>query len=160
MSERVTFRANGTAVEADAEPRLSLADLLRERLGLTGTRLGCEQGVCGSCTVLVDGDALRSCLLLAVQVDGAEVTTVEGLRGDPRLAGIPEAFLACRAFQCGFCTPGFQMLVAGLALEGARPGPEELRRRLSANVCRCTGYQRIVDAAGRALAAAREGALG
>lgn len=142
---------NGLPHELDIEPRTSLADLLRDRLGLTGTHLGCEQGVCGACTVLVDDLPLRSCLMLAVQAEGHRVTTVEGLRDHPRLAHVPQAFLRHRAFQCGFCTPGFEMVTAGMVLGDERPRGAHLRERLSSNLCRCTGYQAIVDAVDEAL---------
>jgi carbon-monoxide dehydrogenase small subunit len=125
----------------EVEPRTILGDLLRDRLRLTGTHLGCEQGVCGACTVLIDGEAVRSCLVLAVQADGREVTTVEGL--DPALG---EAFLRRGAFQCGFCTPGFLVTAEGLRRAGRRPGRAELEDLLTGNICRCTGYGPIVEA--------------
>jgi aerobic carbon-monoxide dehydrogenase small subunit len=143
---RLTLAVNGGAWAGEVEPRLTLADLLRERLRLTGTHLGCEQGVCGACTVLVDGEAVRSCLMLAVQADGRQVTTVEGLSEADGLSRLQRAFLAHRAFQCGFCTPGFLMSAEALRRTGRRFGREELRELLSGNLCRCTGYGPIVAA--------------
>ncbi|HXG49997.1 MAG TPA: (2Fe-2S)-binding protein [candidate division Zixibacteria bacterium] len=151
--------ANGRRYREAVEPRLSLADFLRDRLGLTGTHLGCEQGVCGSCTVLLDGKTVRSCLVLAVQADGRSVTTVEGLAGGPEDPGglhpVQRAFLEAAAFQCGYCTPGFLLTVDELLRENPAPSEEEIRERLSGNLCRCTGYQHIVDAALRAAARPR-----
>ena len=141
---RVTV--NGTACERMVEPRLLLSDFLRVDLGLTGTHVGCEHGVCGACTVLVDGDSVRSCLLFAVQADGCEVQTVESLGTVERLHPLQEAFREHHALQCGFCTPG--MLMTGLDLLAKRPlaSDEEIREGLSGNLCRCTGYQHIVAA--------------
>jgi aerobic carbon-monoxide dehydrogenase small subunit len=139
---------NGRPFEADVEPRRLLADLLREDAHLYGTHLGCEHGVCGACTVLVDGEPVRSCLMLAVQADGAEVTTVEALSdGDGGLHPLQEAFRDHHALQCGFCTPGF--LLSALHLLRERPDiddEDEIRAALSGNLCRCTGYTNIVDA--------------
>ena len=145
----ITVAVNGEAHTATVEPRLLLADLLREVLGLRGTHLGCEHGVCGACTVLLDGEPVRSCLLLAVQADGRELTTVEGLAGDEGLHPLQEAFREHHALQCGFCTPGF--LLTALYLMDGDPAIDErdekdLREALSGNLCRCTGYQNIVDA--------------
>ena len=145
---RVRLTVNGVEREADAEPRLLLSDFLRHRLGLTGTHVGCEHGVCGACTVLVDGEAQRSCLILAVQVDGAAVTTVEGLAAaDGALHPVQQAFHECHGLQCGFCTPGF--LVSLVALFRDRPDAteEELLDVLSGQLCRCTGYRNILAAA-------------
>ena len=142
---RVGFDVNGRSWEGDVEGRTTLADLLRDRLGLTGTHLGCEQGVCGACTVLLDGRAVRSCLLLAVQVDGSSLTTVEGL-GQQGLTELQRQFVERGAFQCGFCTPGFLMAADELLRSGRRYAKDELRDLLSANICRCTGYAPIVDA--------------
>ena len=149
---RVTV--NGTIHERMVEPRQLLSDFLRIELGLTGTHVGCEHGVCGACTVLVDGDSVRSCLLFAVQADGCAVRTVEGLGTVERLHPLQEAFREHHALQCGFCTPG--MLMTGLDLLAKRPlaSDEEIREGLSGNLCRCTGYQHIV-AAVRAAAKAR-----
>jgi len=132
------------------EPRVSLADFLRDHLGLTGTHLGCEQGICGSCTVLLNGETVRSCLLLAVQANGATIVTIEGLaakagRGDS-LHPIQQGFLEKLGFQCGFCTPGFLMTIYEFLAEHSSPSEDEIRQRLSGNLCRCTGYQNIVAA--------------
>ncbi len=148
MSEPVSIRlrVNGQPREGRAEPRKLLVDFLREDLGLTGTHVGCEHGVCGACTVLIDGEAARSCLMLAVQADGAALTTVEGLMTDGTLHPLQEAFHEHHGLQCGFCTPG--MLITALDLLRVHPQPTEveIRRGLSAVLCRCTGYQGIVDA--------------
>ena len=149
---RVRLTVNGEAVEREVEARRSLADLLREDLGLTGTHVGCEHGVCGACTVLVDGRSARSCLLLAVQMDDARVTTIEGLTPADGLSPLQEAFRACHAMQCGFCTPG--MIVASTELLAATPSPDEaaIREALAGNLCMCTGYVNIVRAVVRAAA--------
>jgi carbon-monoxide dehydrogenase small subunit len=149
----VTLTVNGKLREALAEPRKTLADFLREDLELTGTHLGCEHGVCGACTVLVDGLAVRSCLLLAVQASGAEVTTIEGLERDGEMHPLQEAFRDSHSFQCGFCTPGFVMTALALLQEGRELTEAELREELSGNLCRCTGYQSIIE--GVALAGRR-----
>jgi aerobic-type carbon monoxide dehydrogenase small subunit (CoxS/CutS family) len=144
---RVRVRVNGAEREGFVEPRRLLADFLREDLGLTGTHIGCEHGVCGACTVLVDGEAARSCLMLAVQADGAEVRTIEGLASpEGELHPLQHAFWEHQALQCGFCTPG--MLMASLDLLQSNPTPSEaeIRTGLAAVVCRCTGYQGVVDA--------------
>ena len=141
----VTLRVNGRREVGRAEPRVTLAEFLREELGLTGTHVGCEQGVCGACTVVVDGAAVRSCLLFAVQAEGCDVETVEGL-GQDGLHPLQQAFWDAQAVQCGFCTPGF-LMTARMALEERSDwGREDLRERLGGNLCRCTGYQTIVDA--------------
>ena len=141
----VTLRVNGRREVGRAEPRVTLAEFLREELGLTGTHVGCEQGVCGACTVVVDGAAVRSCLLFAVQAEGCDVETVEGL-GEDGLHPLQQAFWDAQAVQCGFCTPGF-LMTARVALEERSDwGREDLRERLAGNLCRCTGYQTIVDA--------------
>jgi carbon-monoxide dehydrogenase small subunit len=127
------------------EPRKTLADALREELGLTGTHLGCEHGVCGACTVLVNGEAIRSCLMLAVQVRGAEILTIEGLEQDGQLHPVQQAFRDSHAFQCGFCTPGFVMSTVALLQETSAPSEAEIREALSGNICRCTGYQSIIS---------------
>ena len=147
MSETVRLTVNGEAREAAVDARVTLADLLREHLGLTGTHLGCEHGVCGACTVLVDGLAVRSCLMLAVQAANREVTTIEGLAVDGELSPLQQAFWESHSFQCGFCTPGFLMTTAALLAENPDPTEEEVRDTLSGNICRCTGYQSIVDGA-------------
>jgi len=152
----LTFTVNGEEHRLEVEPRRLLADVLRDDLGLTGTHLGCEQGACGACTVLLDGGAVRSCLIFAVQAEGAEVTTVEGLARGGVLHPLQAAFRDHHAVQCGFCTPG--MLLAALDLLARSPAPTaaEVREELSGNLCRCTGYGRIVDAV--LDAAARTGA--
>jgi carbon-monoxide dehydrogenase small subunit len=137
---------NGTVRSADVEPRRTLADFLREDCRLTGTHLGCEHGVCGACTVLVDGLAVRSCLVFAVQVDGAEVTTVEGLSEDGELTPVQAAFRDCHGLQCGFCTPGFVVSVTAFLRDHPDPDDEAIREALSGNLCRCTGYQGIINA--------------
>ncbi|GAB3003241.1 (2Fe-2S)-binding protein [Amycolatopsis acidiphila] len=143
----VEFTVNGTRHEADVEPRRTLADALRDDLGLTGTHLGCEHGVCGACTVLVDGEPVRACLMLAVQADGSSITTVEGLAGDDgTLHPLQEAFSAHHGLQCGFCTPGMLMSALDLLHRETRPCRERIREELSGNICRCTGYVGIVDA--------------
>ena len=127
--------------------RLTLADFLRERCHLTGTHLGCEHGVCGACTVLLDGDAVRACLVFAVQADGREVTTVEGLGGpDGSLSPLQEAFRDCHGLQCGFCTPGFVVTATALLRDNPSPTDDQIRDGLSGNLCRCTGYQGIIRA--------------
>jgi carbon-monoxide dehydrogenase small subunit len=146
---RITLSVNGTERSGMAEPRMTLADFLRDVLGLTGTHLGCEHGVCGACTVLLDGRSVRSCLLFAVQAEGHELTTVEGLASaDGTLSPVQEAFSEHHALQCGFCTPGFLIAVTEYLAEGAPDIEDEdaLRARLSGNLCRCTGYQHIVEA--------------
>ena len=151
VAVRVTV--NGQVREATVEPRLTLADFLRERCALTGTHLGCEHGACGACTVLVDGASVRSCLMFAVQADGLEVTTVEGLGGaEGALSPVQEAMRECHGLQCGFCTPGFVMTITALLEENPHPDEQEIREALSGNLCRCTGYQGIL-AAVRSLAA-------
>ncbi len=141
----IRFIVNGVERSGSAEPRMTLADFLREELGLTGTHLGCEHGVCGACTILVDGKTVRSCLMLAVQADGLEIETVEGLESaDGTLHPVQEAFSKNHALQCGFCTPGFLMSVVEFLEEGATTDEEVIRERLSGNLCRCTGYHNIV----------------
>ena len=143
----VQLHVNGGQVIGSVEPRLTLADFLRDRCRLTGTHLGCEHGVCGACTVLLDGAAVRSCLVFAVQADGAEVTTIEGLGGpDGGLSTVQAAFRDCHGLQCGFCTPGFVVSVTAFLRDNADPTDEEIRQALSGNLCRCTGYQGIMKA--------------
>jgi carbon-monoxide dehydrogenase small subunit len=149
----VELTVNGQLRSATVETRRSLADLLRYDLGLTGTHLGCEHGVCGACTVLVNGEAVRSCLMLAVQARQCRVTTVEGLGSLEALHPLQQAMWDSHSFQCGFCTPGFLMAAVALLAESPAPTDAEIRAGLSGNLCRCTGYQSIVD--GVALAAAR-----
>jgi carbon-monoxide dehydrogenase small subunit len=135
---------NGQTREATVEPRKTLADMLREDLGLTGTHLGCEHGVCGACTVLVNGEAIRSCLMFAVQVRGAEIVTIEGLAQNGEMHPVQQAFRESHSFQCGFCTPGFVMSTVAFLAETNAPSEDEIREALSGNICRCTGYQSIV----------------
>ncbi|MFI7667741.1 (2Fe-2S)-binding protein [Nocardia sp. NPDC049526] len=143
----IEVRVNGRVRRHRVAPRLTLADYLREICGLTGTHLGCEHGVCGACTVLLDGQAVRGCLVLAVQADGAQVTTVEGIASpDGRLSPVQAAFRDCHGLQCGFCTPGFITSVTAFLQESPDPSDDEIREALSGNVCRCTGYQGIVKA--------------
>ena len=145
---------NGRTRAATVEPRQTLADFLREDCQLTGTHLGCEHGVCGACTVLLDGEAVRSCLLFAVQADGAEVTTIDGLGGpDGALSSVQEAFREEHGLQCGFCTPGFVVSVTALLAENPQPSEPQIRDALSGNLCRCTGYQGIIRAVQRAAGA-------
>jgi len=147
----IEITVNDKRYEGLVEPRISLADFLRDELGLTGTHLGCEQGICGSCTVLFNGETVRSCLLLAVQAHGAAILTVEGLAakapGGESLHPIQQGFLETLGFQCGFCTPGFLMTLYEFLNENPSPSEDEIRERLSGNLCRCTGYQNIVAAA-------------
>ena len=142
----ISLRVNGERIEAQVLPRLNLADFLREHLQLTGTHVGCEHGVCGACTVRVGGEIVRSCLMLAVQVDGAEVETIEGLSDSGEIADLQAAFRDRNALQCGFCTPGMLMAAQDLLLHNQAPARDEIREHLSGNYCRCTGYQAIVDA--------------
>ena len=148
MSEslQITVTVNGQEYQRTVEPRLTLADFLREDLGLTGTHLGCEHGICGACTVLLDGDAVRSCLMLAVQADGAELTTVEGLSPAGNLTPLQKAFHDNGALQCGFCTPGFLMTATAFLREISEPTEAQVRDAISGNICRCTGYVAIVQA--------------
>ena len=152
---QVSFSVNGRRERIDVEPRRTLADALRDDLGLTGTHLGCEQGVCGACTVLLDGEPVRSCLMLAVQADGSSLTTVEGLAGDD-LHPLQQAFADCHGLQCGFCTPGFLISALHLLTENPDPSREQIRAGLSGNICRCTGYAGIVDAVRQAAITIRE----
>jgi carbon-monoxide dehydrogenase small subunit len=142
----VIVTVNGTRYERTVEPRLLLSDFLRHELGLTGTHVGCEHGVCGACTVLFDGQPVRSCLMFAVQADGHEILTVEGLGTMDRLHPLQEAFRETHAVQCGFCTPGFLMTLVPFLEENPDPTEAEIREAMSGNLCRCTGYQHIVDA--------------
>ena len=143
---KVAFEVNGKALEVDVEPRLSLADCLRDVLGLTGTHLGCEHGVCGACTVIVDGEAVRSCLTLAVQAAGENIVTVEGLSRDNGLTPLQAAFRKHHALQCGFCTPGMVTTAHALLSEEPDADADRVREVLSGNICRCTGYISIVEA--------------
>lgn len=154
MAERMTvdLTVNGERVSREVPVRLTLADFLRHELELTGTHLGCEHGVCGACTVLVDGRTARACLMLAVQADGVSVQTIEGMAQDGKLTPLQQAFIDHHGLQCGFCTPGVLATLTELLAENPDPSEEEVRIWLSGNICRCTGYQGIVDAA---LAAAK-----
>ena len=155
MSERkIKLKVNGRDFEGTAEPRRSLAEFLREDLGLTGTHIGCEQGVCGACTIVLNGAAVRSCLMFAVQAEGADLQTVEGLAQGERLHPLQEAFRDAHALQCGFCTPGFLMSLSAFLAETPDPSDEQIRDAMSGNLCRCTGYVSIhaaVKAAAKAL---------
>jgi carbon-monoxide dehydrogenase small subunit len=142
----ITMRVNGRVSTGTVEVRLTLADFLRETLGLTGTHIGCEHGVCGACTVLDDGQPVRSCLLLAVQMDGANLTTVEGLADGDRLHPLQQAFWDHHGLQCGFCTPGILLTAKAFLEEHPRPTDAEIREAISGNLCRCTGYHFIVEA--------------
>jgi aerobic-type carbon monoxide dehydrogenase small subunit (CoxS/CutS family) len=137
---------NGRVHEVEIESRRTLADVLRHDLGYTGTHLGCEHGICGACTVLLDGLPVRACLVFGVQADGCEVETVEGLESEGELNTLQEAFSAHHGLQCGFCTPGFLMLATAFLRENADPTEEEIREAMSSNLCRCTGYQGIIEA--------------
>jgi aerobic carbon-monoxide dehydrogenase small subunit len=151
----VTVTVNGAERVATVEPRRTLADFLRQDCGLTGTHLGCEHGVCGACTVLLDGAAVRACLVFAVQADGAEVTTIEGIAGaDGELSPVQSAFRDCHGLQCGFCTPGFVVSATAFLRDHADPTDDEIRVALSGTLCRCTGYQGIVAAVRQAAGAA------
>jgi carbon-monoxide dehydrogenase small subunit len=151
MTHRITVTVNGTPQTRDVEARLLLTDFLRHELGLTGTHVGCEHGVCGACTIRLDGDPARACLIFAVQADGREVRTVEGLAPAPgALSPLQQAFQDAHALQCGYCTPGILMTLSAFLEEHPRPSEEEIRHALSGNLCRCTGYQHIVDAVLRA----------
>jgi carbon-monoxide dehydrogenase small subunit len=142
----ITLTVNGRSISAEVEARMTLADFLREQLGLTGTKLGCEHGVCGSCTVLWDGAAVRSCLVLAAQADGANLTTIEGLATGEAMHPVQQAFWEHHGLQCGFCTPGMVLTAVALLEENPAPSEQEIREALSGNLCRCTGYQNIVRA--------------
>ena len=143
----VEVTVNGHAYAASVEPRLTLADFLREQCRLTGTHLGCEHGVCGACTILLDGEAVRSCLLFAVQADGADITTIEGIGpADGSLGPVQEAFRQAHGLQCGFCTPGFVVSVHAFLQDNQSPSLDEIKEGLSGNLCRCTGYQGIIKA--------------
>ncbi|HET9588153.1 MAG TPA: (2Fe-2S)-binding protein [Anaerolineales bacterium] len=143
----VNVTVNGIPHRRDVEPRLLLSDFLRHELGLTGTHVGCEHGVCGACTILLDGESVRSCLLFAVQADGHEITTVEALaKGSDELHPIQQAFWEAHGLQCGYCTPGILMTLVPFLKQNPDPTEDEIRHALSGNLCRCTGYQHIVDA--------------
>ena len=148
---RITVQVNGAARTGEVESRRTLVDFLRDDCALTGTHVGCEHGVCGACTVIVDGEPIRSCLMFAVQADGSAVTTVEGVApGDGAMHAIQDAFWESHSFQCGFCTPGFVMTTQAFLAENASPTEDEIRAALAGNLCRCTGYQSIVAGVAKA----------
>jgi carbon-monoxide dehydrogenase small subunit len=153
MKHAVTLTVNGRTVQAEVEPRLLLVHLLRDVVGLTGTKIGCDTSQCGSCTVQVDGVAVKSCTCLAVQADGCQVTTIEGVATGAELSPVQEAFWAKHGLQCGFCTPGMVFATRELLRTTPNPTPEEIRHGLEGNLCRCTGYQNIVRAVQAAAAA-------
>jgi len=142
----ISLDVNGERIDTQVLPRLNLADFLREQLQLTGTHIGCEHGVCGACTVRVNGEIVRSCLMLAVQVHGTSVQTIEGLSDSGEVADLQAAFRDRNALQCGYCTPGMLMAAQDLLMQEASPDRERIREHLSGNYCRCTGYQAIIDA--------------
>lgn len=146
QTRAINVLVNGMELEREVPVRMTLADFLRDRLGLTGTHLGCEQGVCGACTLIVNGQAVRSCLMLAVQADSSTVETVESLAEDEKLSELQQAFLDCSGIQCGFCTPGFLMTATAFLREVPKPTREQVTSALSGNICRCTGYLGVVDA--------------
>jgi carbon-monoxide dehydrogenase small subunit len=142
--KKISVKVNGKSYSKNVEVRQNLCDFLREELDLTGTHVGCEHGACGACTVLFDGESTRSCLMFAVQADGAEITTVEGLSQGDRLHPLQESFWECHGLQCGYCTPGFLMTLVPFLRDHSDPSEGEIRKALSGNLCRCTGYQNIV----------------
>lgn len=142
----ISLIVNGERISAQVSPRLNLADFLRDHLGLTGTHVGCEHGVCGACTVRVNGDIIRGCLLLAIQADGASVQTIEGLSDSGEISDLQEAFRQRNALQCGYCTPGMLMTAQDILIQEPHADREQIREHLSGNYCRCTGYHAIVDA--------------
>jgi carbon-monoxide dehydrogenase small subunit len=152
----ISVTVNGQPCAADVEPRRLLVDFLREDLGLTGTHIGCEQGVCGSCTVLLNGASIRSCITLAVQADGAEVSTVEGLASGGELHPLQDEFSDKQGLQCGYCTPGMLMRAQEILAQNPDPTPEQVRAGIASNLCRCTGYQFIAEAVLAAAARMRE----
>jgi carbon-monoxide dehydrogenase small subunit len=157
MAARLSVEVNGTTYEREVEPRLLLVHFLRDHLGLTGTHVGCDTSNCGACTVHLDGAAVKSCTVLAVQADGCSVTTIEGLGSDDRLHPMQEAFWANHGLQCGYCTPGMVMAATDLLARNPDPSEQEVREALAGNLCRCTGYHNIVKAVLAAARAPREG---
>lgn len=151
LEEQITVNVNGRVFSAKVEPRLLLADFLRHHAGLKGTHIGCEHGVCGACTVHLDGRSARSCITFAVQADGCSVTTVEGLAGNGPLTALQEAFHRCHALQCGYCTPGFLMVLTEFLQLHPNPSDEQIVEALSANLCRCTGYVNMITAVKQAI---------
>ena len=154
MKHTVRMEVNGTSVESDIEPRTLLVHFLREDLGLTGTNVGCETSLCGACTVLIDGKAVKSCTQLALQAEGMSVTTIEGMATDGVLHPLQQAFWDHHGLQCGYCTPGMIMASAGLLSENPDPSEEDIRQGLRGNLCRCTGYHNIIKAVKSAAASA------
>jgi carbon-monoxide dehydrogenase small subunit len=146
LKRKITLNVNGRSLEADIEPNRVLADFLREDLGLTGTKQSCKIGVCGSCTILLDGKSVLSCLILAVDCENSKIVTIEGLSNGPALDRVQEAFVAKGAVQCGFCTPGMILSAKALLSENPHPTEPEIRRAIAGNLCRCTGYAKIVEA--------------
>ncbi len=148
MEESIPIRikVNGAEYRRQVEPRLLLVDLIRDELGLTGTHIGCEEGICGACTVEVDGEIVKSCLVFAVQADGASITTIEGVADGDRLDPLQDAFAQSGALQCGYCTPGMVMAARALLKSCSAPSDEDIRYAMVGNLCRCTGYQNIIDA--------------
>ena len=146
MTKAIKINVNGVDNEHEVEPRLLLVHYLRDVLSLTGTHIGCETSVCGACTVLVDGQAVKSCTMFAVQADGAKVTTIEGLAKNGDLHSVQQGFWECHGLQCGYCTPGMIMTATQLLDRNSKPSREEIRHGLEGNLCRCTGYQHIVEA--------------
>ena len=146
MKQLIRFKVNGMAEEVFVEPYKTLADVLREELGLMGVKIGCNEGNCGSCTVLMDGNAVKSCLILAPQADGKEIVTIEGLAGEDGLHPLQEAFIEHFAVQCGYCTPGMILMSKALLDENPKPTEAEVREGLHGNLCRCTGYVKIIEA--------------
>ena len=157
-ARQISMKVNGLPRECLVEPRLTLVDFLRGELALGGVHVGCEHGVCGACTVLLNGAAVRSCIMLAVQADGAEITTVEGLSPPGQLHLIQQAFMEAHGLQCGFCTPGFLMSIYELLQDNPDPSDEQIKDMLGGNLCRCTGYQPIVEAVHLAARKLREAA--
>ncbi|WP_277394610.1 MULTISPECIES: (2Fe-2S)-binding protein [Blastococcus] len=156
MKREIELEVNGDRYQRAVEPRMLLSDFIRHELRLTGTHVGCEHGVCGACTVLFDGEPVRSCVMLAVQADGHSVRTVESLAQGGQLNRLQRAFNECHGLQCGFCTPGFLMTLQPVVDEGKQLSDDEIRDAISGNICRCTGYQQIVEAVSQALAEPQE----
>jgi carbon-monoxide dehydrogenase small subunit len=146
MKKSVTINVNGVAYQSEIEPRLLLVHYLREVLNLTGTHIGCETSICGACTVMIDGQTVKSCTMFAVQADGSNVTTIEGMARDGQLHPVQEGFWERHGLQCGYCTPGMIMAAAQILARNPDPSDEEIRHGLEGNLCRCTGYQHIVEA--------------
>ncbi len=146
MKKAISISVNGVSHQHEVEPRLLLVHFLRDVLGLTGTHIGCETSLCGACTILLDGQAVKSCTVLAVQADGGEITTIEGLVKDGQLHPMQEGFWECHGLQCGYCTPGMIIAATQIIDRNANPSRDEIRHGLEGNLCRCTGYQHIVEA--------------